>query len=134
MDIRTVYERRYLIPEDSHKHFHRKEKLNAIELLGLEAILVAFIHHHEQEEYGEVYVNNLIDFTHYNQDSVDILDGDPVPYIFENYGIEYVWMTENGIPVLSCYLLESDEYNDPFEVAKYTDWMRDCKHVLFRLD
>ena len=76
MDIRNVFERRHIIPEDCYKHFHRKEKLNNIELIGLEAVLIAFIHQYEEEEYGEVYCKNMIEYTHYNEDSVDIWDGD----------------------------------------------------------
>lgn len=133
MDIRTVFSNRYLIPEDCHDNFKRKQNLNSIELLGLEAILVALIHQYEEEAYGEVYSKIITDFTRYNSDCVDILDGVYDTYIFDNYAVGEIWMTENGIPMLSCYLLESEEYDDPYDIVQNTDWMSDCKHVLFRL-
>lgn len=134
MDIRTVFSSRYMIPEDCHDNFHRKKNLNAIELVGLEAILVNLIQQYEEEAFGEVYSTSITDYTRYNEDCVDILDGVYDTYIFRNYAIGSIWMTDNGIPMLSCFLLESEEYDDPYDIVRNVDWMSDCKHVLFRLD
>ena len=134
MDIRNVFSNRHLIPEEYHENFSRKRYLCTVEKLGLEAILVAFIHQYEHEEYGEVFSDNLTNFTRNNDSCVDILDGVFDTYIFDNYAISEIWMTESGIPMLSCFLLESDEYSDPFDIVRKTDWTSDCKHVLFRLD
>lgn len=133
MNIRNIFSNRYRLPEDCHGNFHRKEKLNAIERLGLEAVLVAFIQQYEAEVLGEVYSKNVTDYTRFNDDCVDILDGCYDTYIFDGYAIGSVWMTDNGIPMLECYQLESDDYEDPFEIVRNTDWMSECKYVLFRL-
>lgn len=127
---------RFKIREDAHDAFEarRKKHLSRIELMGLEAILVAFIEEYEQETYGVVCSKNVADYTRYNDDSVDILDGAFDTYIFDVYAIDSIWMTDTDIPILSCYKLESDEYDDPFEVVRFTDWMTECEHVLFRLD
>ena len=136
MNINNVYSRSYLLPEDCHSNFepYRKRSLNTIELIGLEAILIAFVQQYEEAMLGEVYTKNLSSFTRYNDDSVDILDGVYDTYIFDNYAIGSIWMTDNGIPMLGCYLLESDEYEDPCEIVQYTDWMSECKYALFRLN
>lgn len=135
MNINNIYASRYLIPEEYHEKFEANQKhhLNHIELLGLEAVLVAFIQQFEEEAYGEVYSKNIADFTRYNEDNVDILDGCYDTYIFDNYAVSDIWMTDNGIPMLSCYRLEHDEYDDPFEIAQNIDWMTECEYVLFRL-
>lgn len=136
MNVRNIYSNRHLIPEANHDMFekHRKPELNQIELVGLEAVLAAFIQQYEEEAYGEVYSKNITDYIRYIGDCVDILDGVHDTYIFDNYAIGHVWMTDNGIPMLSCFLLESNEYDDPYEIVCNTDWMIECKHVLFRLD
>ena len=135
MNINNVYSDRHLISDEFVSMFESDQKnhLNSIELIGLEAILAAFIRQYEEEEYSEAYAENITDFTRYNENCVDICDGCYDTYIFGKYAIGDVWMTNNGIPMLSCYLLESDEYDDPWEIVKNIDWVCNCKHVLFRL-
>lgn len=136
MNMHSVFSNRFLISEENYDIFEsrRKSDLNAVELIGLEAILVAFIQQHQEEYFGEVYSKNIADYIRYVGDCVDILDGVYDTYVFDNYAIDSLWMTDSGIPMLSCFLLESDEYDDPDEIICHTDWMSECKHVLFRLD
>lgn len=134
MDIRTVYSRRYLIPADCHGNFTRKPELTGLEHIGLEAILAAFVQQYEETVYGEICTQNLTDYTRFNADSVDILDGCYDTYVFDGYAIDCIYATHTGIPVLSCYRLEHPEYDDPFEVMRCVDWMSECEQVLFRLD
>ena len=136
MNLANTYESRYLLPEDAHCNFepHRKTNLSPIEKVGLEAILVAFMRQYEQEVCGEACSEELLrGYIRWNEDNVDILDGCFDTYIFENYAISCLWMTNNGIPVLECYRLEHPEYDDPWEIVINTDWQSECECVLFRL-
>lgn len=136
MNIANTYESRYLLPEDAHQNFvpHRKAKLTDIEKVGLEAILVAFMRQHQLEEYGlSPHEEFFRQYIRWNEDNVDILDGEQDTYVFGNYAISCLWMTDNGIPVLECYELKHPNYDDPWEIVANTDWQSECKYVLFRL-
>lgn len=138
MNMSSIYENRHLIPEEHMKHFedHRKYNLSLVEMIGLEAVLCEFVKQYEESEYTESCIE-LRDYTRWDSKagSIDILDGCDDTYIFENYAIEEIWMTKNGCIVLSCYQLEeTEEYDDPWDIVRNTDWQSDCKNVLFRLD
>ena len=48
--------------------------------------------------------------------------------------IEKIWVAYDNCIMLSCYKLESEEYDDPWDIVTNTDWQSECEHVLFRLD
>ena len=135
MNMNYIYENRHLIPDEHVDHFekHRKQKLNMVEKIGLEAILCEFVRQYEEEEFG-CYCNNFRDYTRWCESSIDILDGFYDTYIFGNYAIAEIWIAYDSCIMLSCYELESDEYDDPEDIVRNTDWQFDCKPVLFRLD
>lgn len=136
MNMSTVYSNRHLVPTDHVAYFeeHRKTNLSTLEYLGLEAILCAFVDQYEEEVMGEK-ANNLADYTRWNENgSIDILDGVYDTYIFGNYAISEIWVAFDGCIMLSCYELEHEEYDDPWDIVINTDWQSECKPVLFRLD
>lgn len=135
MNISTVYSNRHLIPEEHVAHFekNRKTKLNMIEKIGLEAILCEFVKQYEMEAYWES-VAPLRDFTRWNEDSIDILDGYYDTYVFDGYAISEIWIAYESCVMLSCYKLEHDEYDDENDILRNTDWQSECEPVLFRLD
>jgi len=133
MFIERVYERRHLIPKENESCFHRKEKLNTIELLGLEAIAVEFI-----VQYEFSIIDNCINdrreeirgYMRWNESSIDILDGYYDTYEFDGYLFGEVWMTENGIPMLTVYVIPEDLEDD----WEYHDYIYEFETVYFRLD
>ena len=135
MNMNYIYENRHLIPEEHMKHFedHRKYNLSLVEMIGLDAVLCEFVKQCEEEEFGESY-GNLRDYTRWNESSIDILDGLYDTYIFGNYAISEIWIAYDSCIMLSCYELESEEYDDPEDIVQNTDWQSECKPVLFRLD
>lgn len=139
MNMASIYTERHLISEQYMKNFtdDRKYDLNTVEMIGLETILCMFVEQHQDTEYGEIGFTDLRNYTRWDSKagSIDIIDGCDDTYIFENYAIEEIWMTKNGCIVLSCYQLEeTEEYDDPWDIVRNTDWQSDCKNVLFRLD
>lgn len=136
MNLANTYESRYLLPKEAHINFepHRKTELSPIEKVGLEAILVEFMRQYELEVQGEACsVDFLRGYTRWNEDNIDILDGCYDTFIFDEYAISCIWMTDNGIPVLECYHLKHPEYDDPWEIVINTDWQSECEFCLFRL-
>lgn len=138
MNMNYIYAERHLIPAENEARFrsNRKYDLNTVEMVGLEAILCMFVEQHQDEEYGEICCTNMRDHTRWDskRGCIDILDGCYDTYIFENYAIEEIWMTTSGCIMLSCYELEHEEYDDPWDIVQNTDWQSKCKPVLFRLD
>ena len=139
----NYYERKILIPKENEEIFKQKNNLNTIEKIGLEAILIDFIKQHEEIEFGEIYTN-IEPYTRYNENSIDILDGYQDTYIFECYAISEIWMTENGIPMLSAidltnYLGDEKEFyeensGDFYTLIDHFDIYCDFESVTFRLD
>ena len=134
MNLYSIYAGRHQIPQEFASSFVRKDKLNQLELIALEAILCKFIQQYEEEELGEVYSNDADLSTYWHADGVSILDGVCDTYIFNDYAIADIWCTEAGCVLLSCYHLQHDEYDDPEEVVRCIDWQSECEEVLFRLD
>ena len=120
MYIESVYERRHLLPVECEGNFHRKPELNTIEHIGLEAIAVEFFEQYEREVFGEPIDaerrENLRGFMRWCKGSVDILDGYYDTYEFDGYLFEEVWMTDNGVPMLTAYEIPE---------GREDDWM-DC--------
>lgn len=133
MFIQTVYERRYLVPEEHANNFKQKLNLSDIERVGLEAIAVEFIAQYETETCGEETTAErraeLRDFIRWNSSSVDILDGYYDTYEFDGYLLNCVWVTENGIPMLSAWEIPED-----CEDWTEHDYMDEFKAVYFRLN
>lgn len=135
MNTSYIYENRHLLSEEALKNFrpYRKTDLSTVEYLGLEAVLCMFVEQYESEVLGES-CTKMADYTRWNKDSIDILDGCYDTYIFDNYAIDEIWMTDNGCILLDCYDLTHPDYDDPFEVVDNIDWHCECKPVTFRLD
>ncbi len=131
MYIENCYDRRYLIPKECEKNFHRNPRPNMLEMLALEAILTEFMYQHQLSEFGEAHSDHetLRGFVRWNGNSVDILDGYQDTYEFDGCLIGELWATENGIPVLEAYKIP-----DGCEDFGEFDWMSDFETVLFRLD
>ena len=133
--LNTVYANRHLIPAEHTDHFekHRKPHLNMVEKIGLEAILCEFVKQYELDNLGES-CTHLIDYTRWNESSIDILDGFFDTYVFDGYAIGEIWIAYDSCIMLSCYKLESEEYDDEYDILNNTDWQSECEPVLFRLD
>lgn len=133
MFIQTVYERRYLVPEEHESNFPKKQKLSDIERVGLEAIAVEFIAQYETESFGEETTAErraeLRDLIRWNESNVDILDGYYDTYEFDGYLFGEVWSTENGIPMLTAWEIPED-----CEDWTERDYMDEFKAVYFRLN
>ena len=133
MRIETVYENRYLVPVEHEGNFPQKKGLNDIEKIGLEAIAVEFLEQYETEAYGEPIDaerrQNLRDVIRWNPDCVDILDGVYDTYEFDGYLFGEIWLTENGIPMLTAY-----EIPDGCEDWTAEDWAYDFPARMFRLN
>lgn len=132
MRIESVYKNRYLIPVECEGNFHPKKELNTIEHIGLEAIALEFLDQYEAEELGEgmnaerrELVRSVLRWC---EGCVDILDGYFDTYEFNGYLFGSVWMTENGIPMLTAY-----EIPDGCEDWTVTDWACEFPARLFRL-
>ena len=109
MYIEYVYDRKHLIPVEHESNFHRKTELNMIEKIGLEAIAVEFMAQYEKELTGEeANIPFLRGFIRWNADNVDILDGYHDTYEFDGYLFGELWMTENGIPMMTAFEIPED--------------------------
>lgn len=96
----NYYENLFIISKDCEKNFEPfKKELSTIEKIGLEAVLVDFIKQYEESELGEVYTN-IEPYVRYNQNSVDILDGYNDTFIFQNYAIGDLKLTDNDIVIM----------------------------------
>ena len=137
MNLSSIYENRHLIPEEHMKHFedHRKYNLSLVEMIGLEAVLCEFVKQYEEAEYG-CFCSSFRDYTRWDSKAgmIDLLDGIYDTYVFNNYAISEIWIAYEDCIMLSCYELQSDEYDDPEDIVANTDWQSECKPVLFRLD
>lgn len=126
------YENMLIIPKKNEMLFikDKKKDLNLVEKIGLETILCDFVNNYELCSYGEIY-NNVKDFIRYNEDDIDILDGYYDTYVFDNYAIGDIWMTKNGIAVLTVADLSTyEDYNDNMsfeEVVEKCDIWCDCE-------
>lgn len=131
MYIESCYERRHLIPKEFEENFQRKENLNNLEKLALEAILTEFMYQHQLSEFGEAFSDHetLRGLVRWNSCCVDLLDGCYDTYEFDGYLIGDLWVTENGIPMLTAYEI-------PEGCEDWTDFDFACEFDarLFRLD
>ncbi len=59
------------------------------------------------------------DFTRWNKNSIDILDGCHDTYIFDNYAISKIYCTNNGIVLLDCIDLYSFVGDDEEEKERH---------------
>lgn len=127
MNIYSLYEDKYQLEETRFTHFdaHRKAVLNEVDECGLEYILQAFIKNYEENIFGEVYTD-IKKYTCYSTDKVDILDGCTNTYVFDEYAIDCIWMTDNGCVILECR--EIGEIEDVSSIDIY-----DYPRVLFIL-
>ena len=125
-----------MISEDRHNIFEDniKQNLSDIELIGLEAVLAAFVRQHEEVTLGEAYSHKFTDYTCFGSCYVSILDGCYNTYVFDNYAIASIWTTCSGAVILECRYLTHTDYDDPYDVVRSVDWYSECKTVLFRLD
>lgn len=132
--------------ENKYRWFEtdRKKELNQIEKIGLEHVLQDFITEYEEDNFGEVYTN-IIDYTRWNTNSVDILDGYSDTYIFDTYAIECIYCTNNGIILLECSDLETFNGEDEEEKERFFDTdildrvsgfdrFENCDTAIFRLN
>ena len=103
MNINTVYEDKYKLEESRFTHFdaHRKAVLNEVDEYGLEYILQAFIKNYEENIFGEAYTD-ISNYMRFSTDNVNILDGYTNTYVFDEYAIDCIWMTDNGCVILEC--------------------------------
>lgn len=130
MYIENVYDRKHLIPVEYESNFRRKTELNMIEKIGLEAIAVEFMAQYEKELTGEEPNRPFLrGFIRWNADNVDILDGYHDTYEFDGYLFGELWMTENGIPMMTAFEIPED-----CEDWTEHDWLCDFTARLFRLD
>lgn len=131
MYIESVYDNRHLLPVECEGNFHQKKSLNTIEHIGLEAIAVEFLARYEEINFGECSAERreeLRGFIRWNDGNVDILDGYYDCYEFDGFLFESVWMTENGIPMLTAYEIPTD-----CEEWQEHDWMSEFPARMFRL-
>ena len=135
MNMSYIYEHRHRLPLEAAQRFERDRKtdINVVEHIGLEAILCLFVEQYELETYGETYAK-LSDYTRWTESGVDILDGYYDTYLFDDYAISEIWMTNTGCVLLDCYELKHPEYDDPYDVMRNIDWQSECTPVTFRLD
>lgn len=140
--MENLYSELFLIPDEKVSHFEndKKNNLSLIEKVGLEAMLADFIAEYEEIQYGEAGVS-IKEYTRWNDNCVDILDGYTDTYIFDHYAIGSVWTTSNGCVCMDAVDLEeytgddkeafedSDLYDRP---SRFDIWS-DFKPVLFRL-
>lgn len=127
----------FIIPKENESIFeyNRKKTLSTLEKFGLESVLDTFIRDYEEETMEESYTK-IKNFTRYNEDSIDILDGIRDTYVFDHYAIGSLWVTENGIVIMELADLDTvgEEDEDPFEKVKNYDIWCDCECRLARLD
>ena len=84
-----------------------KQELGFVEKIGLAFILADFIREYEEVAFGEA-TTNILEYTQYNADRVDILDGQSNTYIYGGYAIDSIWMTENETVILECREIGED--------------------------
>ena len=132
MFIDYCYENKHIIPKENESCFHQKENLNTIELVGLEAIAVEFLIQYEYScgiEELDHRIETIRNYMRWNENSIDILDGCYDTYEFDGYLFGDIWMTENGIPILTAYVIPEDLEDD----WEDHDWMYEFDWVYFRL-
>lgn len=138
----NYYTNRFLLSDDATwTTADAKQELTQIEKIGLEHVLQDFITEYEVENYGVAYTN-IINYTRWMVDGVDILDGYTDSYIFDNYAISCIYCTNNGIILLNCFDLETYTGDDPEgffntdinDRCLNYDFYTVCNHVTFRLN
>lgn len=139
----NYYSNLFIIPEENEAIFNndRKHNLTTIEKIGLESVLSDFVKEYEESVFGETY-GDIKEYTRYNEDSVDILDGYTDTYIFDHYAIGSVWTTNNGCIVMEAADLddyegddmEAFEDSDLYDRPNNFDIWSDFKQVLIRLN
>lgn len=138
MNMSTLYENKHEVSKEHEQRFYdrQKKKLSTLEHIGLEAILCEFVKQYEQESLGFSGDEccELINYTRWNEDSVDILDGVYDTYVFDNYAIGTIWAAYESCIMLTCFKLEHKDYDDPYDILQNVDWLNECESVLFRLD
>lgn len=122
------YTNRFLISKDHESIFEkdRKHKLSTLEKFGLESILDDFVKDYNDEIGLETGDFTIKDFTRFNGDSVDILDGMDDTFIFDNFAFSEIWTTENGCICLSAIDLTKYTGNDPDEKERAASLADDC--------
>ncbi len=132
--IEDVYENRYLLPKKCVPAYMRAKKpeLSNTELIGLEAILIEFIKGFNRSILGKIEGNcnsdEIRNYTRYNKNNVDLLDGCYNTFEFDGYLFSEIWLTDNDIPVLEAYEIPED--CEDWTTEDYADF----ETVLFRLD
>lgn len=139
MRIEYIYEKRYLLKPEYESNFepHRKKNLSMIEKVGLQEIAVEFLCQYLIEITGEPVTSKtrqeIRDTIRWNDDNVDILDGVYDTFEFDGFLFGSLWMTDNGIPMLTAYELPEACINGEEEWTDY-DWYSDFTPRLFRLN
>lgn len=130
MNLETVYQNSIRLSKDRWDNFDRdrNKNLNIAELYGLRCILSAFVKDYESSCYGENFTH-IEDVARFNKDCIDILDGYYNAYVFDNYAVKSIWMTNAGAILLDCYDVSSVD-PDGFDDVDLTELPR----VLIRLD
>lgn len=135
------YQRRHKLSDESALRFvqDKKKDLNLVEHIGLETILIDFIHDYECETFGGSDCNaELANYIRWNATSVDLLDGVTDTYVFDHYAIGELWMTNNGNVVLTAFDLGTADVDDGDDVDFYqltldSDIVSSCETVFFLL-
>ena len=135
MRIEYTYENLFLISEEYEENFlpHRKKDLNMIERVGLQEIALSFIEDYETQMTGESMTasrrQDIRDVLRWCTSAVDILDGYYDTYEFDGYLFGEVWMTDNGIPMLTAWEIPED-----CEDWMECDFRSEFKERIFRLN
>lgn len=133
MRLEYVYENMYELPSENKHFFTPKAKLTDLERIGLESIAVELLAQYEELEFGEPATRgrrgDLRDYIRWNDDNVDILDGVYNTYELNGFLFGCIWVTENGIPMLTAYRIPED-----CEDWENHDFMDEFEEVYFRLD
>lgn len=135
MRIEFTYENLHIIPEEYEEDrlSHRKKDLNMIERVGLQEIALSFIEDYETQMMGESMTasrrQDIRDVLRWCTSAVDILDGFYDTYEFDGYLFGEVWMTNNGIPMLTAWEIPED-----CEDWMECDFRSEFKGRIFRLN
>lgn len=139
MRIEYFYENRYLLEPEYEENFipYRKLNLSTIEKVGLQEIAVEFLCQYLTEITGEPVTSQtrqeIRDTIRWNDDNVDILDGVYNTFEFDDFLFGSLWMTDNGILILTAYELPEACVNGEAEWTDY-DWYSEFTPRLFRLN
>lgn len=139
MRIESVYDNRYLIPTEHECNFYSKRKttLSMIEKVGLQEIAVEFLCKYCEEVMGEpvttVFRQELRDIIQWRENSLDICDGIEDTFEFDGFLFGSIWMTDNGIPMLTAFELPEPCREGEDDWSEH-DWISEFTPRLFRLN